>query len=57
MCNSDQLIQIGTEQIRKKEIFMHFPYCIFTLLLGAILEDNSPKKYKNPTFQLTGAVI
>ena len=37
MCNSDELIQIGTEQLRDKRIFIYFPYCFFILLLGAIL--------------------
>ena len=27
-CNSIQLIEIGTEQLRNKRIFVYFPYCI-----------------------------
>ena len=39
-CNSGELIQIGTEQLRNKRIFIYFPYCIFILLLGAICITN-----------------
>ena len=37
MCNSGELIQIGTEQLRNERIFIDFPDCIFISLIGAIL--------------------
>ena len=42
-CNSGELIQIGTEQLWNKRIFICFPYCIFILLLDAIFITNSTK--------------
>ena len=57
MCNSGELIQIGTEQLRNIRIFIYFPYCIFILLLGADFLTNLTKYYIGPLFQLTCAVI
>ena len=39
-CNSGELIQIGTEQLRNKRIFIYFPYGILLLLLGALFITN-----------------
>ena len=49
-CKSGQLIQIGTEQLRNKRIFIYFPYCMFISLLGAIFINNLAKYYINPPF-------
>ena len=57
MCNSSELIQIETEQLRNKRIFIYFPYCIFILRLGAIFLTSITNFYTNPPFQLTCAVI
>ena len=57
MCISDELIQIGREQLRNEQRFIHFPLCIFILSLGASFNTNSNKKSKNPTLQNTCAVI
>ena len=56
-CISGQLIQIGTEQLRNKRIFIYFPYCILILLLGAISITNLTNYYINPPFKLTCAAI
>ena len=44
-CISGELIQIATEQLRKKRIIIYFPYFIVTfLLLGAILKTDLVNK-------------
>ena len=40
MCNSGDLIQIETEQLRNERIFFYFPYCISILILRAIFITN-----------------
>ena len=50
-------MQVGTEQLRNERIIIHFPHCIFILLLGAIVKTNLTNYYLNPPFQLTWAVI
>ena len=52
-CNSDELIQNGTEQLRNKRIFIYFAHCKFILLLGASFITSLTKPYINPPFQLT----
>ena len=32
-CKSGVLIQTGTEKLRNKRIFIHFPYCMFYLII------------------------
>ena len=49
-CNSVELIQIGTEQLRNKQIFIYFSYCIFISLLSAIFITNLANYYINPPF-------
>ena len=39
MCNSGELILIGTEQIRSEGMFIYFVTVFFILLLGAILNN------------------
>ena len=56
-CNSGELIQVGTEQLPNKRIFIYFPYCIFILILGAIFITNLTNYYIDPFFQLTCAVF
>ena len=34
MCNSCELIQIGTEQLQKKRIFIYFPYFFYSIIRG-----------------------
>ena len=47
---SGELMQIGTEQLRDKRMFIYFPYCIFISLLGAIFKNNLAKYYIKPPF-------
>ena len=49
-CNSGELIQIGREQLRNKRIFIYFPYCIITSLLGAIFITDINTYFIKPTF-------
>ena len=56
-CNSGELIQIGTEQLRNKRIFIYFPYRLFIIILGTKYINNSVNFYINPHFELTSAVI
>ena len=37
-CNSGELIQIGTEQLRNKRILIYHPYCLLIILLGAVFK-------------------
>ena len=55
--NSVELIQIGTEQLRNKRIFISFPFCIFILSLGAFFKTDFTIQYIYPPFHLTFAVI
>ena len=47
-CNSGEPIHLRTEQLRVKQIFFYFPYCIFKLLLGAIFKTIFQNYYTNP---------
>ena len=51
-CKSGELIQIRTEQLQNKRIFIYFPYYIFKILLGAIFITNSTNYYINPPFSI-----
>ena len=55
--DTGELIQIGTEQLRNKRIFIYFPYCTSIILLGAIFITNSTNYFINLPFQLIYAVI
>ena len=56
-CNSSELIQVGTEQVRNKRIILYLPDCIFILLLGAIFINYLVEYYIRHPFQVTFAAI
>ena len=49
-CNSGELIQVATEQLRNKRIFNYFSYCNFILLLGSTFTSNLVISTKNHLF-------
>ena len=52
MCNSYELIHIGTEQLRNERMNIYFPHGIFISLLHAFFVTNLANSCITPPFRI-----